>query len=152
MTVSGNASGGRRALLAVFWAQVAAVVLVLAWILIEPLRDWSGRAFVPMLFVCLTLGVALLVLAIRWKERGLLRTFLILTGASTTGLALGSVLHNLLDALGMVTERWRILNGAIGVLSAAMFLLAIPVSPLGFLTGVIGAIAVVVREAREPTG
>ena len=110
MTVSGNTSTGRRALLAVFWAQIALFALLVAWVTIEPIRDWAGRIFPVLLVVFLVLGVALLVLAIRWKARGSPRTFWIVAAASATGAALAIVLHNLLmNAINYSPEGGRIL-------------------------------------------
>jgi hypothetical protein len=105
--------------------------------------------FVALLFACLAPGVVLLILAVRWRERGLLRTFWILAGASTIGLALGAVLHNLFYALGTVTEQWRVLHGIVETLGAVAFVISVPISPLGFLVGVAGAIVRLVQRSRE---
>ncbi|MBN1641676.1 MAG: hypothetical protein JXA09_10610 [Anaerolineae bacterium] len=147
MAIPSESTAVPRTLLVLFWVEVTLFVLVMGWILIDPLRELIRPAFLPLLGASLLVGVALLVLAIRWEARGLLRTFWILTGASITGLALGSVLHNVFYALGTVTDQWPVLHGALGVLEGATLLIAVLVSPLGFLAGVIGAVVVLAGRA-----
>jgi hypothetical protein len=135
-----------RALTIVFWALVAAFLALVLIILLPDVLDFSWPLFLPLLALCFLLGLALLVLAVRWKQRTLLRTFWILVGASTAGAALGSVLHNAFFALATVTSERPVLNGAMEVLEVAFFVFATLLCPLAFLVGTVGAIVLLVRR------
>jgi hypothetical protein len=135
-----------RALFVVFWAMVAAFAVMVLTILLPVLGDVFRPMFLALLPLCFLLGLALLILAARWKQRTLLRTFWILAGASTAGFAVGSALHNVFYALGTVTGDWPILNAAMEVLEVAFFLIAIPVCPVAFLVGTVGAIVIIARH------
>ena len=138
-----------RSLSIVFWIMVAAfAALILTVLLPDVLASFFRPAFLGLMAVCFLLGLALLILAVRWKERTLLRTFWILAGASTAGFAVGSVLHNAFYALAEITEKWPVLSGAMGVLEATFFLIAVLLCPVAFLVGTVGAIVVIVRRTR----
>jgi len=140
-----------RALSIVFWVMVAAfAVLILTVLLPDVLALFFRPMFLGLTALCFLLGLALLILALRWKARTLLRTFWILAGASTAGFALGAVLHNAFYALAELTDKWPVVSGAMGVLDAAFFLIAVLLCPLAFLVGTVGAIVVMVRRNRRP--
>ena len=106
MTALGETPKAPRALPIVFWALVAAfVALVLTVLLPDVLTLFFRPLFLSLVAICFLLGLALLILAVRWQARNLLRTFWILAGASTAGAALGSVLHNVFYALATVTDK-----------------------------------------------
>ena len=99
-------------------------------------------------FAFFSLGVALLVLAVKGKAGGLLRTFLILTGAAAIGIPLSVILHNAIyglfihlcgegfwDRAGMADEPF-------------FFIMGIFVCPLGFLVGAVGSIVVAIRRPK----
>jgi hypothetical protein len=147
MVASGEGSAAPRALIVVFWAQVAAFVLLIVTVLIpDVLRNWFRPVFLPLMGLCFLLGLALLILAALWKRAGLLRTFWILGGSATTGVAVGSALHNLFYGLGTVTEQWPIVQMTMGGLEVAFFLIAVIACPLAFLVGTVGAIVALVRQ------
>jgi hypothetical protein len=127
---------------------VAAFSALIVRILLPDVLPFFRSTFLSLVAVCLLLGLALLILALRWRARGLLRTFWILAGASTAGAALGSVLHNVFYALATVTENWAILSGAMEVLEVAFFVIAVLVCPVAFLVGTVGAIVLLVRRNR----
>jgi len=130
----------------VFWAPVAAFAPILLTMLLPIMRRLMRPVFLSLMALCFLLGLALMVLALRWRQVGLLRTFWILTGASTTGLAVGTVLHNAFHGLGTVTGGWPILHAVMQRLEVAFFLLAVLVCPVAFLVGAIGAVVVIVRR------
>ena len=134
-----------RSLFIVFWALVVAFVALILTVLFPDALNIFRPAFLSLTAICFLLGLALLILSVRWKERTLLRTFWNLAGASTAGFALGSVLHNVFYALAMVTEQWTILSGAMNVLEVAFFLIAVLLCPVAFLVGTVGAIVLIVR-------
>jgi hypothetical protein len=138
-----------RSLPIVFWALVVAFGALVLTVLLPDVLPFFRPIFLSLVAVCFLLGLALLILSIRWQERTLLRVFWILAGASTAGAALGSVLHNAFYALATVTGRWPILNAAIEVLEVAFFVIATLLCPVAFLVGTVGAIVVLVRRRRS---
>jgi len=135
-----------RPLLIVFWALVAAFAALILTVLLPDVLPFFRPRFLSLMALCFLLGLALLILSVRWKERTLLRTFWILVGASTAGAALGSVLHNVFYALAMVTDKWPILSGAMEVLEVAFFAIGTLLCPVAFLVGTVGAIVLIVRR------
>ena len=136
-----------RLLYAVFWTLVAAFAALILVVLFPDALGFFRPVFLSLLALCFLLGLALLILCVRWKQRTLLRTFWILAGASTTGFALGSVLHNAFYALATVTGKWPILNATMEVLEVAFFLVATLLCPVAFLVGTVGAIVLLVRRS-----
>lgn len=136
-----------RSLPIVFGALVAAFIALVLTVLLPDVLDFFRPVFLSLVVLCFLLGLALLILSVRWKQRTLLRTFWILAGASTAGFALGSVLHNAFYALATVTGNWPILNTAIEVLEVAFFLIATLLCPVAFLVGTVGAIVLMVRRS-----
>jgi hypothetical protein len=136
-----------RPLFIVFWALVAAFAALVLTVLFPDVLDLFRPMFLSLMVLCFLLGLALLILSVRWKQRTLLRTFWILAGASTAGFAVGSVLHNAFYALATVTGKWPILNAAMEVLEVAFFLIATLLCPVAFLVGTVGAIVLIVRRS-----
>jgi hypothetical protein len=126
---------------------VAFVALVLTTLLPDVI-PFFRPLLLSLLALCFLLGLVLLILSVRWRERGLLRTFWILAGASTAGAALGSVLHNVLYALATVTGKWPVLSGAMEVLDAVFLVVATVLCLAAFLVGTVGAIVLLVRRSR----
>ena len=135
-----------RALAVVFWALVAAFAALVLTVLFPDVLDFFRPVFLSLTALCFLLGVALLILAIKWKQHTLLRTFWILAGASTIGFAVGSVLHNAFYALGTVTGDWTILNAVMQVLEVVSFVFAVLLCPIAFLVGTVGAIVIIIRQ------
>jgi hypothetical protein len=135
-----------RLLFVVFWALVAAFAALILTVLFPDVLDFFRPLFLSLLTLCFLLGLALLILSVRWKARTWLRTFWILTGTSTVGAALGSVLHNVFYALATLTDTWPILSAAMKVLEAAFFVIATLLCPIAFLVGTVGAIVIIVRR------
>jgi hypothetical protein len=127
---------------------IAAFVVLAASILSEDVMELIGPAFLALMGVCFALGLALLVLSVRWRVSSVLRTLWIVTGAAPMGLAVGSVLHNVFYAVGMVTGAQPILHGAAQVLEVAFFLFGVLVCPVAFIGGAIGAIVTLARQRQ----
>jgi len=138
-----------RPLSIVFWVLVAAFSVLILTVLSPDVLGLFRPMFLSLMALCFLLGLALLILSVRWKQRTLLRVFWILAGASTTGSALGSVLHNAFYALATVTGNWPILSAAIEVLEVAFFLVATLLCPVAFLVSTVGAIVLLVRRSRS---
>jgi hypothetical protein len=146
MAALGETPKAPRPLSIVFWALVATFGALVLTVLLPEVLDFFRPVFLSLMALCFLLGLALLILTMRWKQRTLLRTFWLLTSSSTAGFALGSVLHNAFYALVTVTGKWPILNAAMEVLEVAFFLIATLLCPLVFLVGTVGAVVLIVRR------
>ncbi len=122
-----------KALWLVFWALVGDFV-VLAVNFIPAVAKWSYTfgIFLPILVGVLffALGIALLVLTLKGKVAGLLRKFLILTGAIPVAIPISFVL---LEAIPSET------------IANCIFYAIL----LAFLTGLIGSIVLARRQPKE---
>jgi hypothetical protein len=122
----------KKAMWAVFWALVADFV-VLGLNFIPAVGQWTltYTAFLPIVVFALFffLGIALLVLTLTGKVTGLLRTFLILTGAVPVAIPISFIL---LEALPETV--------------ANLIFYAIL---LAFLAGVVGSIVLSRRKPRK---
>ena len=136
-----------RSLIILFWALVGSFIALVLTVLFPDALDLFRPLFLSLMALCTILGLALLILSVRWQERTVLRTFWILAGASTAGFALGSVLHNAFYALATITGEWPVLNAAMEVLEVAFFLVATLLCPVAFLVGTVGAIVLMVRRS-----
>jgi hypothetical protein len=141
-----------RSLLIVFWTLVAAFVALVLTVLFPDALDFFRPLFLSLVALCFLLGLALLILSVRWQERTLLRVFWILAGASTAGAALGSVLHNAFYALVTVTGNWPILKATMEALEVGFFVIATLLCPLAFLVGTVGAIVLLARRRARRSG
>ena len=84
------------------------------------------------------MGIALIILS--RKEKGKIKTFLLLTGISAVSPLIFSVLHNLFYALAILFENIIVIKYIMEILHVTSFLIAMLVSPIGFLIGVIGSL------------
>ena len=131
----------------VFWLLMGAFLAIDSVFLIPAARELlMGITFMIVAgTVFLALGAALIVLAVKEKVSGMLKKFLILTGASVVGIPVSVVLHNAIyglfiawfgagfwDRIGLGDEPF-------------FFFMAIVVCPLAFLVGAIGTIVLVVK-------
>jgi hypothetical protein len=138
-----------RSIWTVFWAMVAVFLLTIAsmFILVPILGRTTGDSplrfsFFAALPVFFGLGVALLVLTVNKQEPGLLKKFLLVTGASAVGLPGFAVLHNLVTAMLI-----NFFGFSRDFDEPVFFTLATAVCPLGYLVGAIGSI-VTARKNR----
>jgi peptidoglycan/LPS O-acetylase OafA/YrhL len=123
----------------VFWATVAVFIIIICAMFVRiPLAESLplGFVFLPGIAIFFLLGVALIVLTVKKKVPGLLKKFLLLTGASAAGLPVFAVLHN-------------VVSGFFNIEEAVFFILATLVCPLGFLVGAAGTIVLAVKN--KPT-
>lgn len=131
----------------VFLVTLGLFLFLLGSFFLPPVQNLlQGRLFLVLLVSFGLSGLLLLILAWRGKEKGLLRKFLLLTGASATGFFAFSVLHNLFYALAIVTNRITILHILMESLHVDCFLVSIFVCPVGFLVGLVGSIVVFVKK------
>jgi hypothetical protein len=82
-------------------------------------------SFIVPCALLLLLGVTLIVLTVE-RVGGMLRVFLLLTGASAAGMVVSIVLHNVMDM--------------VGIEEPLSFIMAVYVCPIAFLVGAIGSV------------
>ncbi len=90
----------------------------------------------PAMVIFVLLGAALLFLTVKTKVGGILKKFLLLTGASAVGLPVFSLLHN-------------VVGGVLNIEEPVFFLIAIFVCPIGFLVGVVGSIVLATKNKTK---
>jgi hypothetical protein len=120
----------------IFWVMAAVFIIIVGSMFIRFPRGGESQMlniFLPGIAIFFVLGVTLLTMTVKKKVAGKLKTFLLLTGASSTGLLVFVVLHN-------------IISGLFGIEEPVFFILAIPVCPLGFLVGAAGTIVLTVKN------
>jgi hypothetical protein len=122
----------KKAIWAVFWALVGDFLL-LAVNFIPAVGQWTltYMAFLPLLVFALFLflGIALLVLTLKGMAAGLLKTFLILTGAAPIAIPIGFVF----------------LEGVPETIANIIFYFIM----LAFLAGIIGSIVLARRQPKK---
>jgi hypothetical protein len=94
----------------------------------------------PAWVVIVGLGVTLIVLTVKTKVGGILKKFLLLTGASAVGLPVFAILHNVVSGLFNIEE-------------PVFFIIATIVCPVGFLVGAVGSIVLAIKtKPSVPAG
>jgi len=93
-------------LAAVFWLLLAVFLVTVSQFCIPVIRELlrGSSLFLLPFAVFSLLGAALIFLTLKERVRGMLKKFLILTGASAAGFSAGVALHNFFYALGVITE------------------------------------------------
>jgi len=133
------------ATIAIFWTLVAFSILTLSNIfLMNGLNLLNRYLFFASAAILTCLGIALIVLTVRAKLNKISKAFFILTGASASGIVIGSVLHNLVYALFILIfgqSFW----GSMGD-EPVFFILAIIVCPVALLVGIIGCIVLIAKK------
>ena len=120
----------------VFWALVGVFVIVVSMILIQPaMRLLMPFGFLSAIVVFVLLGVVLLFLTVKTKVGGILKKFLLLTGASAVGLPVFTLLHNVVSYLFNIEE-------------PVFFIMALFVCPTGFLVGAVGTIVLAIKSKQ----
>jgi hypothetical protein len=86
----------------VFWALVGAFVIVLGMFRLA--RGLIPFGFISATVVFALLDVVLMFLIVKTKVGGILKKFLLLTGASALGMPLSVILHNVVSGLFDIEE------------------------------------------------
>jgi hypothetical protein len=130
----------------IFWVLVAVFVIEMVMML-TPLPQ-NGYAIFAGMVILFGLGVTLLVLAARAKLTKMLRAFLLLTGASATGIPVFVVLSNVVYGLFIYffgPGFWGVAGD-----EPFFFILAVLVCPVAFLVGAIGSIVLTFWKVEKP--
>ena len=129
----------------IFWALAGVFVVILCLFFIPPFRDLlaGSELFLIPFAVFFLLGIALLVLTLREKVSGTLRKFFLLTGASSTGVLVFILLHNLVYGLFIYFFGEGFWNGG----DEPFFFIMTFVCLIGFLVGVVGSIVLAIKKS-----
>ena len=139
-----------KAVKPIFYSMIGIFVLIVLFFALPMLQDMGRRMFAVAAvlgFIWLILGVWLIVLAVKLKMEKKRKVFLILMGASAIGVPLGSILHNVFYAFGVLAENIAWLHAVFEFIHAAFFLIAMLGCPILFLVGAVGAF-VMMRKKR----
>jgi len=133
----------------VFWALVAVFVIVVVLFVVPLFREFVGFIVIAVLGgAFFLLGVALIVMTVKARVQGRLKKFLLLTGASSAGVLVSVILHNLVYAAFIYflgDDFWD--RTGLGD-EPVFFILGLIVCPIAFLVGIIGS---AVLNGREKT-
>jgi hypothetical protein len=114
---------------AIFWALAVAFVIIIVTMQLPSSAAWRPLVFLIACIALVALGVILIVLSVRRKLNGAIRSFLLLTGAAAVALPVAIVLHNV-----------------VSIEEPVFFILATVVCPIGFLVGFVGTIVIAIRR------
>lgn len=134
----------------ILYTLIIIFVLIIIGFFAEQIPGLTMRKAFPVMAVLglafLVFGIILLVKA--KKESGKLKAFLMLTGWSAIAPLVFSILHNVFYAFGILASN-NALKMFFEFLHGTCFIIAIPISPLVFLVGVIGSL--VLLKKNDPT-
>ena len=101
----------RRLIKTNLWLLVVAFCLMLAMFFVPVVQELlSGPFILVVLAILFSLGLTLIVLALKTKVDKKTKKFLVLTGVSAAGILAFSVLHNFFYALGIITAHIKLLK------------------------------------------
>ena len=135
---------------AIFWALVGVFIVIVSVFSIPAIRELlMGLLFITVSgAIFLLLGVALIFFTVKEKVGGMLKKFLLLTGASAIGIPLSIFPHNAFYGLFIHwfgADFWdRIGLGD----EPVFFIIGLIVCPIGFLVGAVGSIVLATKRSR----
>ena len=130
----------------IFWLLVAFPIVITISSFVPGVNRYIVFLFMPSGIIFLLLGIALIVLTVKSGLRGLLKKFLLITGAAPIGTVVSVILHNTFYGVFIYffgADFWdRIGIGD----EPVFFILAIIVCPIAFLVGVVGSIVLFIKR------
>ncbi len=132
---------------AVFWLLAAAFLATVIYFAVPMVTKYVGFLYVAICgSILFLLGVVLIILTIRQKIKGLLRKMLLLTGASSVGILVSVLLHNVFYGLFIRffgVDFWD----RIGITDEPFFFfMAFVICPLGFIVGTVVSIILFIKR------
>jgi hypothetical protein len=101
-----------------------------------------------LLLAFLSVSAFVLAFVHPWRT---LKQFLYLVIASVLGFIVSVFLHNLFDFFASKSGGSGIVPGLLGIISAAFFIIAVPLCPAVFIVGAVGSVAMFIRSRRRTT-
>lgn len=134
----------------ILYILIVVFVLLMSTIVIQSFRSFMGLPSVLVFGTAFSLvGFILLYLTLKEKAEGELKKYLMLTGVCSGMFFISVLLHNIFYAVGTVVSHIAPLSYLMEFLHVAFFFVAIPISPLGFLVGVVGAMRILLKSREE---
>ncbi len=132
----------------IFWALVGVFLVIVCLFLIPAFRDLlrGPLLFLLPLAVFSLLGGALIFFTVKERVRGILKKFLLLTGASSAGFFVFVLLHNFIYGLFIHFFGAEFWNGGD---EPFFFIMAIIVCPIGFLVGTVGSVVLFIKRRQQ---
>ena len=137
----------KRKISIVFFLLTFVFVLLISTFFIPQVRGvLQGAPFLFLFALIFLFGLLLLIFSLKFQKKGRLKKFLILTGISPLVMVGGSVLHNFVYGIFIFffgSDFWdKIGTGD----EPFFFFIAVVIAPLGFLTGLIGTLVILVKN------
>ncbi|MGM0368767.1 MAG: hypothetical protein ACQEP2_09440 [Actinomycetota bacterium] len=132
-------------LIVIFWVTVALFILIANTLLNPIFRPILNTYYIftvgGILFLC---GIAIIVITIKAKIKGLLKKFFLLTGAAVSGFFASIILHNLVYGMFIYffgQNFWDRIGGE----EPFFFMIGLIVCPVAFLVGMVGSIIMLIE-------
>jgi len=140
-----------KSIILTFLALIGVFFLIVSQFFIPVVNKLISGSIIFLLpfVIFFILGIVLIFLTLKQKIDGILKRFLMLTGASATGFFVFVFLHNMFYALGIVTNEIPILSFIMVFSHVACFMIAIFICPLVFVIGAMGSIIVFINKEKK---
>ena len=122
----------------VFYKMIIVFILMLIFFFFPDAELFTLAAIAGLIFFIL--GIVLLILTLKKKKKNKQRKFLLMTSIGSIGVLAGSILHNLLYAMAILTQETLLLSWLFEFLHAAFFIFSLIVCPILFIVGTIGTV------------
>ena len=132
----------------IFYAVLINSLLVVAEFFIPPIRNLFRGTFLFLLPLATFsfLGIVLTILTYKEKNKGTFRKLLFLTGLSSAGFFICTILHNVFYALNILSKDIFLLNNIMEILHVLFFLTSIFICPACFLVGMLGSLIYIFQK------
>ena len=134
----------------VFFLLAFVFVLLISTFFLPIIREvLRGAPFVFLFSSIFLLALLLLIFALKFQKKGILKKFLLLTSISSLSIVVGGILHNLIYGIFIFffgSDFWdKIGTGD----EPFFFFIAVVISPLAFLTGLIGTLVILIKNKTK---
>ena len=129
-----------------------ALIILSILVILDMVFPNIGRMVGPYVLILWILffftGVGLIITTYKEKISGKHKFFLLSSGISSASFLLCVVLHNLLYALGTITENLVVLNKIINFFEVAFFFAAVIISPVILIIGIVGTLIILKKPSN----
>ena len=134
----------------VFFLLAFVFVLLISTFFLPIIRGvLRGAPFIFLFSSIFLLALLLLIFALKFQKKGILKKFLLLTSISSLSIVVGGILHNLVYGIFIFffgSDFWD----KIGIGDEPFFFfIAVVISPLAFLTGLIGTLVILIKNKTK---
>jgi hypothetical protein len=146
-----------KILTVLFWSLILVFIFIFLTVelMVSPLgplklQQFAGSLIFPFIIIILILGVSVffIIAASREHLEKLFKSFLILTGASAIGFSVTFLLHTLVYSVFKGSFWYYLISGHGITLDIIFGILLSLLFPIGFVTGIIGSIALFFKRRK----